>query len=375
MTKKRVQVLLPDNITKPMGGMGVVIKQIYSNIPGSYCYDLIGTDNGKEVEHDNFNYYSVKEINQPLGVAEGLTKAFLSQSYYVLKSLTLPAPDLIHANDWSTFYAGTILSEHYNVPLIASVHLSIEHSPMGLHPLQLANKKMATAIEKTTMVKADKIIQVSKAYEELFPFAFNHKTKVIFNGIDLDEWSDPEKIRLPGKRKYKLIYIGRYAGMKNVLALLKVKLPENVDLIFIGNAKGGDVEILQKVIDKCNNSDQHHYVGAKYGKEKVNWLSSADFQIVPSTHEPFGVVALEALAAKNILLSSFAGGMNDFLNGDNAIYCGTDSKMIEYNLNNALNLTESEKAHYHKHGLELCKKLSWENQAKEYLKVYEEFLK
>jgi glycosyltransferase involved in cell wall biosynthesis len=83
-----------------------------------------------------------------------------------------------------------------------------------------------------------------------------------------------------------------------------------------------------------------------------------DAIIVPSHHEPFGIVCLEALASGCILLSSFESGMKEYLTEDVAINCGTSidtiTKAIEYWLNIDDSETRIQK------GYDLCKKYSWE---------------
>ncbi len=46
-------------------------------------------------------------------------------------------------------------------------------------------------------------------------------------------------------------------------------------------------------------------------------MKEASAIIMPSIHEPFGLVALEALMIKTPLLCSIQGGLSDFLNNDN----------------------------------------------------------
>ena len=103
-------------------------------------------------------------------------------------------------------------------------------------------------------------------------------------------------------------------------------------------------------------------------------LFAADAVIMPSIHEPFGIVALEALASKSILLSSFVDGMGDFLTEDVAINCGTSKESIEKALDNLINLQEEERVQRIKKGLEICKEYTWEKSAKKLAAIYSLFV-
>ena len=45
---------------------------------------------------------------------------------------------------------------------------------------------------------------------------------------------------LPGKNITKVVYIGRFALMKSVDILASIDVPKDIDLIFVGDIKGGD---------------------------------------------------------------------------------------------------------------------------------------
>ena len=200
------------------------------------------------------------------------------------------------------------------------------------------------------------------------------KTTVIHNGINLKEWQPDGDAKFPGTNKLKVVYIGRYAEMKNIKALLRCKLPAEMDLIFIGDERGGNPDLFNEMIMYCANNKNAFYIGPKYGQEKINLLNASDAVIIPSIHEPFGIVALEALASKSVLLSSFVNGMADFLTDESAINCGTTPESIETALNTLIKLTDSQKSKYINAGLKVCQAHAWEIQAEKMAKVYDSVL-
>ena len=149
------------------------------------------------------------------------------------------------------------------------------------------------------------------------------------------------KFKFPGKGKRKVVYIGRFAVMKNIESLCKASIPEDIDLCFIGDDRGGEEFIYKQMMEKCKEPNVH-YLGYLRGQDKMDALKSADAVILPSKHEPFGIVGLEALASNCILISSFVDGITDYLTEDVGINCGLDSWSITNALYDYVNIPEEE---------------------------------
>ena len=110
-------------------------------------------------------------------------------------------------------------------------------------------------------------------------------------------------------------------------------------------------------------------------KEKLDILSSSDLILMPSNHEPFGLVALEALSAgqngKTILCSSFVDGMGEFLTEDSAIKCGTSSNEITEGIYKFLNMKEIDKKNMRNNGCKLAQKYTWDDCVKQIENTYD----
>jgi len=96
--------------------------------------------------------------------------------------------------------------------------------------------------------------------------------------------------------------------------------------------------------------------------------------IIPSKDEPFGLVALEALAAGKLLLSSFVDGMGEFLTYDTAVNCGVTPDTISQAVSFALNMPDDEKSSRIKKGLQICEKYTWESTANKIETVFNSLL-
>lgn len=372
----KVLVIFPDSISVPTGGLGVQFKNVHSRLKQKVQFYVAGhPDTPNDIE----NYIGVSHpIPQ---IQHGSLNTLLGHTVYLAEALKFPKPDIIHAYDWSTYFAGVYLAQHHKVPLLVSMQLSANamattgiyncfdfNSPDGswLH-------KAHVEMEWFGLQKADKIINVSNGYAKYFP-SFSNKTTIIPNGIDLSDWQPTQKVTLPGDRKYKVIYIGRFSLMKSVDILLDVEIPQDVDLIFVGSSNGGDFACIDKLNKVLGNKPGLHYYGPCYDQDKVNLLHSADAVIMPSKHEPFGIVALEALASKNILISSRVDGMGDFLDDSNSLYCELTAEGMSKSLLQFTQLSDQQKDSMIENGIQTCNKYKWDEIAEDYYKVYTSLL-
>lgn len=366
-------ILIPDSLENPMGGMGEQARELITRFSGGCT--IIGSPKQEYTDYGNDKIYiPIEEHSVPIGIKEPRLNDLVNQANYVIKASALHPHSLVHAFDWSTFYAGSLLSKQWNVPLVVTIQLSVSQlaKEFGEPPNEIEINQMISGIELMGLLQAEAIIQVSKTYVLGFPRFFDQKTVVIPNGIDYEKWQKQINYSLPGNRKYKIVFIGRLAYQKGIHLLLNAKIPEEIDLIFIGGNRGSNLELQDAVICKAKDNENIHYLGPLYGDEKIGALQAADAVIMPSVHEPFGIVALEALASKSVLISSFVHGMKDFLTEEIAINCGTSTPSIEESFNQFLKLSPEDKLNRINKGMCLCEQYSWNDIVKKVEDVYDQ---
>ncbi|MDX6498802.1 MAG: glycogen synthase [Blastocatellia bacterium] len=139
------------------------------------------------------------------------------------------------------------------------------------------------------------------------------KGHVIYNGVDLERFSN--KACYPYPRPYVLGF-GRLTHKKGFDLLLRAfaeagATNSSVDLIIAG--AGEDRDQLKSLAGELGLDQKVHFFGEASPDEIVQLLNGCLFVAVPSRHEPFGIVALEALAASKRLLASRTGGLGEFL--------------------------------------------------------------
>lgn len=141
------------------------------------------------------------------------------------------------------------------------------------------------------------------------------KGVAIHNGIEPARFADKTAYTHP--RPYLLAY-GRLTRQKGfdllleALAQIALEHPA-VDLILAG--EGEDRELLQRQVERLNLAERVHFFGRATPPEVVSLLNGCLFVAVPSRWEPFGIVALEGLAAGKPVLASRVGGLPEFLAG------------------------------------------------------------
>ncbi len=349
--------------------MGVLCKNILQNLsPNRFEVTVIGTNQQLPTDYSFCTYKPVKSLNIMVGQHDPIIFSMLNQMAYVDE--VDKVPDVVHCFDWSTFGAGLFLKQKYNCKLICSIQLALSDITERVNPLQTISFDHGKAIEMQGLMNSDIVIQVSSHYAKKY-FMFLDKTAVINNGIDCDKFKTPTKIlELPGTNKTKLLYIGRYAEMKNTHVLSSINLPDGVDLLFAGNDRGSDPQVYQMTRNNIKNNKNMYFIGEYHDQDKIDLFHSVDGVIFPSVREPFGIVGLEALAAGKILLASNVDGMKDYLNDDNSINCGTTAKTIEQAIEKFKSLTHSEKIKFKEKAQETAKLFDWKLQSSKYESVY-----
>ncbi|MBP5641075.1 MAG: glycosyltransferase family 4 protein [Victivallales bacterium] len=212
------------------------------------------------------------------------------------------------------------------------------------------------------------------------------KQRIIYmpNGIDCARYQRPvqthprEEWGIPSDRKL-LVCISRIDYQKNQKALVPLLAAhEDTHLLLIGpaTAEWYRDELLAEV-QKRGLQERFTYIPGLSPDDPrlVDILHEAYCFILPSVHEPFGIVALEAWAAGLPVIASNAGGLKDFIkDGVNGLMfpSGDDDALEEafkrMDGNDSLRNRLTEQA------LQDVQKFSWDSLADELIAIYHSFL-
>jgi glycosyltransferase involved in cell wall biosynthesis len=384
--KPHILVFLPDRLDKPFG-MGESFIKTFEHLRGDFECSVVGFP--ADTPPDFVERYAGTVNPFPEIHASNLVTLF-GQSEYVKEAVKLcdeagRKPDLIYAYDWTTYLAAVGTAEIFKVPLVVCVSLSPQKMAedamfLGLNlnnPAEFWIHKSLMEMERYGLAKADRVIQVSERYAKRFEQHIMEKTSIIPNGVNTEEWGDENDsgdFQLPGDNKAKVVYIGRFAVMKGIHLLMRAHIPPEIDLIFIGSEKGGDAGMFSAVVEKAKTIPNVYYLGPLYGKEKIVAMKKADAVIMPSIHEPFGIVGLEAMASRSVLITTAKDGISDYVNDENAIVIEATPEGVEQGFKKLLSMTEDGKRIMTEKALETCRGYRWKDSAAKLKEVFRSLL-
>jgi len=369
-----VLALVPDYIEKPSGGLGEQFRNMMEQLQNRVNYFTVGFPEQNSIP----NYKSA--IN-PIPIFKHAALATIyGQSIYFLKALEYKQKfDLIHAFDWSTFYAGYLCKQHFNIPLVCSINLSLEqlnkngiyycHDPNTIDGIHI--NQLQIYFEELGLINANKVIQVSEYYYNLYP-DYHDKTEIITNGIDVKKWVKTRVPKLPGQNKLKFCYIGRASAMKGLDIVLNCNIPNDIDFYFVVSSKNAEEPWLTQIKQKANGINIFHIPGL-YGQDKIDFLYSMDGIVMPSKHEPFGIVALEALISENLLITTASGGIKEIVR-DLDYFQINDSDSLLQAFQKIKNLSEEEKNKIIQKGKQKALQSDWQIFANKLYITYKEVI-
>lgn len=220
--------------------------------------------------------------------------------------------NIIHAHDWLAFPAGIEAKKASKKPLVAHVH-SIEYDrchEAGVDPA-------ICAIEKEGLEKADKVIAISDYVKKRVVKYYGideKKIEIVHNGINLDKYS-PKKYTLKSLKANgtkMVLFTGRITYQKGVdylIAAAKKVVAKNDKVIFMVVGTGDMQNQIINQAAELGLSNKVFFPGFLRGADLEKIYKSADLYVMPSVSEPFGLVALEALANKVPVIVSNQSGV------------------------------------------------------------------
>ena len=243
------------------------------------------------------------------------------------------------------------------------------------------------AVSSLMAKKADKIIAVSESIKsdiiKIFRIA-DEKIKVIYSGLDKRFFDNPkiEIEKIKGKfgisKKY-ILFLGTLEPIKNITRLIeafaKFKQQQknrfnkcNYQLVLAGK-RGWLSNQYQILIKDLKLSKDVITTGYIIGDEIVPLFKGADFFVMPSLYEGFGMTVLEAFATGTPAIISNVSSLPEIA-GDAAYFINpidTDEiakSLIEFSID------ENLRNFYRLKGLEQARKFDWGKCAQKTLEVY-----
>jgi len=217
---------------------------------------------------------------------------------------------VLHAHDWMVGPGAQEVKSSWNLPLVATIHATEHGRHRGLYTLL---QKSIHEIEKGLAHAADIIICCSRymagEVERLFSVP-REKIRVIPNGVK------PIPLRERKSESQQILFVGRLVPEKGVQVLISafarlVALYPEARLVIAG--VGPFMPRLKEQARALGIEDKVEFIGFVSERERDVLLAQSRITVFPSLYEPFGIVALEAMAAGVPVIVSRTGGLAEIV--------------------------------------------------------------
>lgn len=228
---------------------------------------------------------------------------------------TLKSVDIIHAHDWLVAYAGRVLKHAFRLPLVATIHATEYGRNHGLHN---ENQRYISDVEWWLTYEAWKVIVCSSYMEQELKGFFRlpvDKITVIPNGVNVEDFTTKASHPEHANEKY-VFFIGRLVREKGVQVLIDAApkiLNSFPEARFIIAGTGPYEEQLRSRTRERGLEHRICFAGYVNDRMRNHLLAQSCVAVFPSLYEPFGIVALEAMAANIPVVVSDAGGLSEIV--------------------------------------------------------------
>ncbi|MFB2938212.1 glycosyltransferase family 4 protein [Aerosakkonemataceae cyanobacterium BLCC-F154] len=256
------------------------------------------------------------------------------QKFQVKEGTNYP---LVHTNYWLSAWIGLRLQERSNIQLIHTYHSlgAVKYQATGKKP-PIAETRLA--VEKQILQQANCIVATSPQEEETLRSLVSQagNIEVIPCGTDIENF----RVTMPkADARAKLgfdpheqivLYVGRFDRRKGIETLvracaqLKGKIENqesealhpyaNLKLVIVGGSEpdqsdGLERERIAGIVQELGIANNTIFAG-RIGHDLLPlYYTAADVCVIPSHYEPFGLVAIEAMACGTPVVASDVGGL------------------------------------------------------------------
>jgi glycogen(starch) synthase len=237
--------------------------------------------------------------------------------------------DVVHGHDWLVANACDHLAKRFEAPLVTTIHATEHGRHQGWvdeHPQSYIH-----GVERWITNRSDRVIACSFYMREQIADIFGveeSRVSVIPNGIDPEDLQpqDPDELRrlrleFAEPDENLVLLVGRLVYEKGFQLALEA-MPRLIERVpgtrFLVAGSGTHEAELRRQAAELGLMEHGTFVGW-IGDDILHSLYPiADICVVPSIYEPFGLVALEAMASGCPCLVADTGGLREVVPDDGA---------------------------------------------------------
>jgi glycosyltransferase involved in cell wall biosynthesis len=243
------------------------------------------------------------------------------EQYVMRESLQHGKCDLIHTHDWLTGFAALNLQQQWHCPLVSTIHATERGRYRGFidTPLQQAIDQA----EQTLARQSGRVIVCSHYMANEVQYFFQtpaEKLAVIPNGVDPDTLQvnlNPAELAAfrasyVAPDDLLVFSVSRLVYEKGVHLIVQAApqvLQECPQARFVIAGKGPEADNIRRQAEHLDVVHRFNFIGFISDDERNAFLKVANCAIFPSLYEPFGIVALEAMAMGCPVIVSDIGGL------------------------------------------------------------------
>ncbi|MBS3976261.1 MAG: glycosyltransferase family 4 protein [Syntrophomonadaceae bacterium] len=229
--------------------------------------------------------------------------------------------DIIHAHDWLVAFTGRALKHAYQLPLIATIHATEAGRNQGLHNDM---QRYISSVEWWLTYEAWRVIVCSESMRHEVQGLFQlptDKVEVIPNGVDAEKFrtAHPQPQFRDGFAKpweKVVFFVGRLVREKGVHVLIEAApkiLAVCPEAKFVVAGVGSMENHLKHQAWSTGVGHKFCFTGYIDDTTRNNLYYISAVAAFPSLYEPFGIVALEGMAAGVPVVVSDTGGLGEII--------------------------------------------------------------
>jgi D-inositol-3-phosphate glycosyltransferase len=233
---------------------------------------------------------------------------------------------LVHTNYWLSAWVGLQLKKYHNVQLVHTYHSlgQVKYQTVSNRP-PIAETRLT--VEKSILEQSNTVVATSPQEEEILRHTVsqNGHISVIPCGTNLENFhviSKSEARLKLGLDAHEpiILYVGRFDPRKGIETLVRAchqyQTAQNqpFKLMIAGGADpnktdGQERQRIEGLVQELGLTKQTAFPGQLSHEILPFYYAAADVCVVPSHYEPFGLVAIEAMACGTPVIASNVGGL------------------------------------------------------------------
>ncbi|MCI8309432.1 MAG: glycosyltransferase family 4 protein [Clostridia bacterium] len=248
--------------------------------------------------------------------------------------------DVIHAHDWLVAYAAKTLKTSYNIPMVSTIHATEAGRNSGI---RTDEQRYINDTEWMLTYESSEVIvnsnYMKSELQRLFGLPFE-KINVIPNGVNLNNFNNVYRDydfrrRFAMDNEKIILFMGRLVyekGIQNLISAMPKILSRYHDVKLVIAGKGGMIDELRNQVNYLGINEKVYFAGYLNSADVKKMYKCSDISVFPSTYEPFGIVAIEAMLSGTPVVVSDIGGLNEIVeHGVNGMksYAGNPNSLAD----------------------------------------------